>query len=157
MHRSGRTARAGEAGTVVSFVGNQQAREAARIQHALGMPRGLTQPDREALASITPDAVRGRETVSAGKAEQPEVAAVATGTTSPEAAGNRGAIKWFDAKKGFGFIERADGADLFVHCSDIEGGLDQRLSEGQLVDYEIGPGRKGPQAQNVRLLAGSPS
>ena len=70
---------------------------------------------------------------------------------------NRGAIKWFDSKKGFGFIERPDGADLFVHFSDIEGGLDQRLDEGQLVDYEIGPGRKGPQAQKVRLLAGTAS
>ena len=54
MHRSGRTARAGEAGTVVSFVGSQQAREAAQLQQALGMPRGLERPDREALASLTP-------------------------------------------------------------------------------------------------------
>ena len=66
---------------------------------------------------------------------------------------NRGAIKWFDAKKGFGFIERPDGDDLFVHFSSIEGGLAQRLAEGQLVDYEVGPGRKGPEAQKVRLLA----
>ena len=69
------------------------------------------------------------------------------------AAGNRGAIKWFDAKKGFGFIERPDGNDLFVHFSSIEGGLGNRLTEGQLVDYEVGPGRKGPEAQNVRILA----
>ena len=70
----------------------------------------------------------------------------------PDAA-NRGAIKWFDSKKGFGFIERPDGDDLFVHFSSIEGGLAQRLLEGQLVDYEVGPGRKGPEAQKVRLLA----
>ena len=74
-----------------------------------------------------------------------------------DAAGNRGAIKWFDAKKGFGFIERPDGNDLFVHFSSIEGGLAQRLTEGQLVDYEIGPGRKGPEAQKVRLLASASS
>ena len=73
--------------------------------------------------------------------------------TASRPAANRGAIKWFDAKKGFGFIERPDGNDLFVHFSSIEGGLGNRLAEGQLVDYEVGPGRKGPEAQNVRLLA----
>ncbi len=153
MHRSGRTARAGEAGTVVTFVGTQQAREAAQIQHALGMPRGLERPDRDALASITPDAVNRRDPLKAGVA----VADVAPVGVRHDATANRGAIKWFNSKKGFGFIERPDGDDLFVHFSSIEGGLEQRLDEGQLVDYEIGPGRKGPEAQKVRLLASTAS
>ncbi len=153
MHRSGRTARAGEAGTVVSFVGSQQAREAAQLQQALGMPRGLERPDRDALASITPDAVNRRDPVkprASAAVASPRRPSRRRAATTPR---NRGAIKWFDAKKGFGFIERPDGNDLFVHFSSIEGGLAQRLTEGQLVDYEVGPGRKGPEAQKVRLLA----
>ena len=155
MHRSGRTARAGEAGTVVSFVGNQQAREAAQLQHALGMPRGLGRPDRDALASLSPDAVSRRDPSQPNGAAGTRSTATcaAPAAVDQDAAANRGAIKWFDTKKGFGFIERPDGNDLFVHCSEIEGGLGKRVAEGQLVDYEIGPGRKGPEAQKVRLLA----
>ncbi len=144
MHRSGRTARAGAAGTVVSFVGRQQAREAAPLQRALGMPSGLSAPDRDALTSITPSAVNSRD---------PVTAPVSFTEPKPDTTTARGAIKWFDARKGFGFIERHDGPDLFVHCSSIEGGGNQRLDVGQLVGYEVGPGRKGPQAQKVRLLA----
>jgi CspA family cold shock protein len=144
LHRSGRTARAGAAGTVVSFVGHQQMRDAAPLQRALGMRPGLSTPDRDALTSITPDAVNRRPVLTArGVAKEAQ----------PDATTARGAIKWFDPRKGFGFIERHDGDDLFVHGSAIEGGGNQRLDVGQLVDYEIGPGRKGPQAQKVRLLA----
>ena len=153
MHRSGRTARAGEAGTVVSFVGSQQARDAAQLQQALGMKRGLDRPDRDALASITPEAVSRRDPVKSASHRGSPTPPSAPIDVGADSAANRGAIKWFDVKKGFGFIERADGNDLFVHFSSIEGGLAQRLAEGQLVDYEIGPGRKGPEAQKVRLLA----
>ncbi len=142
---------------MVSFVGNQQAREVAQLQQALGMPRGLERPDRDALASLTPDAVNRRDPRRpTAKVAQPAAATVGIDARAGDgdaAAANRGAIKWFDAKKGFGFIERPDGNDLFVHFSSIEGGLGNRLAEGQLVDYEVGPGRKGPEAQNVRLLA----
>jgi CspA family cold shock protein len=136
LHRSGRTARAGAAGTVVSFVDNQNASDAAVTQRALGLPTGLVSPDRHVLVSITPDAVSRR---------------TPSGPT-PSPATRRGAIKWFDSRKGFGFIERQDGDDLFVHCSAVAGGV-QRIEEGQIVDFEVGPGRKGEQATNVRLLA----
>ncbi len=55
--------------------------------------------------------------------------------------------------KGFGFISREDGDDVFVHNSNIEGG-DHRgsLEEGQTVEFEIGPGRKGDEARNVRVV-----
>ena len=63
----------------------------------------------------------------------------------------RGKVKWFDAKKGFGFITPDDGGeDLFVHFSNIEADGFKSLLEGQDVEYEVGQGRKGPQATQVR-------
>ena len=52
-----------------------------------------------------------------------------------------GTIKWFDARKGFGFIERDGASDVFVHFSAIEGDGYRRLEEGQQVEFEVGPGR----------------
>lgn len=62
-----------------------------------------------------------------------------------------GTVKWFNAEKGYGFIQRADGgADVFVHYSEIVGTGYRTLEENQKVEFEVGQGTKGPQAQNVR-------
>lgn len=62
-----------------------------------------------------------------------------------------GKVKWFDERKGYGFITPDDGgADLFVHHSNIEADGFRSLKEGQDVEYEVGDGQKGPQATNVR-------
>lgn len=62
-----------------------------------------------------------------------------------------GKVKWFDDKKGYGFITPSDGgADLFVHHSNIEADGFRSLKEGQDVQYEVGDGQKGPQATKVR-------
>lgn len=62
----------------------------------------------------------------------------------------QGTVKWFSQEKGYGFITPDDGGeDLFVHYSSIEGGGFRSLEEGEKVTYEVGQGRKGPQAQNV--------
>ncbi len=63
-----------------------------------------------------------------------------------------GKVKWFDNKKGFGFISRDDGDDVFVHFSSIETDGFKTLNEGQGVSFEITDGDKGPQASNVRML-----
>ena len=60
-----------------------------------------------------------------------------------------GKVKWFNAEKGFGFIEREDGDDVFVHFSAIQGEGFKTLEEGQTVSLEIVEGNRGPQAANV--------
>ena len=63
-----------------------------------------------------------------------------------------GTVKFFNAEKGFGFIARADGDDVFVHYSAIQADGYRSLQEGQSVEFDIAPGRKGEEAQNVRPL-----
>ena len=60
-----------------------------------------------------------------------------------------GTVKWFNADKGFGFISREDGEDVFVHYSAIQGNGFRTLEEGQRVTFEVVQGPKGPQAANV--------
>ena len=61
-------------------------------------------------------------------------------------------MKFFNSEKGFGFISREQGDDVFVHYSNIEGSGYKSLQEGQQVEFDVGPGRKGEEAQNVRLI-----
>ncbi len=63
-----------------------------------------------------------------------------------------GTVKFFNADKGFGFISREEGADVFVHFSQIQGSGYKSLAEGQAVEFDVAPGRKGEEAQNVRPL-----
>jgi CspA family cold shock protein len=64
----------------------------------------------------------------------------------------QGTVKWFNADKGFGFIERAGGDDVFVHFSVIPGSGYRSLEDGQSVEFDVAPGRKGEEAQNVRVI-----
>ena len=61
----------------------------------------------------------------------------------------QGIVKWFSAEKGYGFISRDDGDDVFVHYSAIAGDGFKSLEQGQRVEFEVTEGRKGPQAANV--------
>jgi superfamily II DNA/RNA helicase len=180
VHRAGRTARAGASGTIVTFVPRESAKAATKLQRALGDRSRIDVPNRDALASLTPDAVsdrtpepavapaprvddwkpkKNKKTAPASRASSaqpgkshthdPDSTSDSTSDRSPI----RGEIKWFDARRGFGFIVRTGADDLFVHGSEIKAAKNRRIEEGQLVDYEIGAGRRGIEAQNVRLVA----
>ncbi|MCQ6276597.1 cold-shock protein [Bacillus sp. V3B] len=62
---------------------------------------------------------------------------------------NTGKVKWFNAEKGFGFIESSEGQDVFVHFSAIQTEGFKTLEEGQDVNFEVVEGNRGPQAANV--------
>ncbi len=63
-----------------------------------------------------------------------------------------GTVKWFNDEKGYGFIARDDGADLFVHFSAIAGSGRRTLAEGQRVQFAVGEGQKGPRAEDVEAI-----
>ncbi len=64
----------------------------------------------------------------------------------------QGTVKFFNAEKGFGFISREGQDDVFVHYSNIAGDGYKTLDEGQIVEFDVAPGRKGEEAQNVRAV-----
>jgi cold shock protein len=64
----------------------------------------------------------------------------------------QGTVKWFNGSKGYGFIERAQGGDIFVHFNAIVGDGYRNLEEGQRVEFTVVQGQKGPQAENVVVL-----
>ena len=82
------------------------------------------------------------QSVRSGAATEGRDLLVATGT-----------VKWFNPDKGYGFITREDGPDVFVHFSAIQGEGYRNLDENQQVEFEVTEGPKGPQAANVRPVA----
>ena len=153
-HRSGRTARAGSAGTVVSLVGNEQARDVARLQRTLGLPVGLMAPSRDALTSVRiveeQDLPSRRETPRRKSNQHQQLDQHQHQRSNTMA--TQGTVKWFNAEKGFGFISREGADDVFVHFSAIEGTGYKSLEEGQRVEFEVGPGRKGDEARDVKII-----
>jgi CspA family cold shock protein len=63
-----------------------------------------------------------------------------------------GKVKWFNEQKGFGFIEKDEGGDVFVHFSAIQATGFKTLAEGQAVSFDVVQGAKGPAAENVKLM-----
>ena len=63
-----------------------------------------------------------------------------------------GTVKWFNGDKGYGFISREGAPDVFVHYSEIQMDGYRSLNENQRVEFDVGPGKKGEEAQNVRVV-----
>jgi superfamily II DNA/RNA helicase len=133
-HRAGRTGRAGRAGKVVTFVCPDQALTARRLQRALGLDLPITSP---AIAAVT-----STKAVEHARARDRTVQGEHPGT-----------VKWFDSRRGFGFITQHDGSDLFVHHRDLAAASLRALKPGQTVSFEVARGRKGNEAKRVRVLA----
>ncbi len=65
----------------------------------------------------------------------------------------KGTVKWFDPKKGYGFIRMENGEDIFIHYSEIDGEGYRSLEEGQTVEFEKAEGKKGPVASKLTVVA----
>jgi CspA family cold shock protein len=81
-----------------------------------------------------------------------EAVALASSLMRERTALATGTVKFFNAEKGYGFISREGADDVFVHYSNIQGSGYRSLDEGQTVEFDVAPGRKGEEAQNVRVV-----
>ena len=128
---------------MISLVEPDQAREAREIQRGLQLPLGLTRPSRHAAGDT--DATERPDTAAPTVAEAP----APTATDTPA---NAGTIRWFNPRKGYGFIARDGDDDVFLHASVIAGVPLRELRNGRRVAFEIRTGEKGRQARNVALV-----
>jgi len=143
VHRSGRTARAGATGVVVSLVEPSGAREASRLQREVGIRAAIGSVDVAGLRAAADQAVADAD----GGGEVAPAAARTPVVTDDRV---RGTLKVFHQRRGYGFIDHGTGRDLFVHQSNLTG--EARPSVGETVEFAVGEGRRGPEAIDVRVL-----
>jgi len=128
LHRSGRTARAGASGIVISLVEASMRKEIRKLQTQVGLDGRIDPPNMNSLGQI------------------------ATRVVTPDLSEGQGVVKFFNPGKGYGFISQAGGAELFVHFSNIIAEGFKTLEEGQKVSFEIRDGKRGLEAFNVNRV-----
>jgi superfamily II DNA/RNA helicase len=179
VHRSGRTGRAGRAGVVVSLVTDEEISASRALQRALGFETVIhardesrTQGGKNGATPRSPslpvleerphgagkkdhDTAKGK---GRGRSSTPAPSRIhrprPTGRRGPHRSGTPvGTVRFFDAKRGYGFLSRPGGAgDVFVHASSIQGVGPPVLWAGQQVQFEVTTGRKGDEACNVMII-----
>jgi cold shock CspA family protein len=140
VHRSGRTARAGSTGTVVSLVDRANAKPVMRMLAPLGVQANVARVD---VKDLTPPVATRSEPVPAG-VPSPPVADVAA-----NAERRHGVITFANATRGFAFIDGGDGKDLFAHHTKF---AEWPIEVGQPVGFATAPGRKGVEAIDISAL-----
>lgn len=174
LHRSGRTARAGATGNVVSLIDASQKKDARKMQRGIGIDEPLTEPKISELEipvyeddqTRTSDSADRRDNsdhrttrVSRKESSARSTAKKSTGRPAPsgDAADADGSVKFFNSGRGYGFIKPDDGGkDLFVHFSAIANEGFKTLDNGARVAYDVRDGRNGPEAFDVRVVPFSP-
>lgn len=128
---------------------------AATVATALlvSMPLAGTPPAAASTPQKAPRTPRQAGPLQAGTKPAPGARPVATAvTTSGAGTRQHGTVKWFNVSKGFGFITRDDGEEIFVHFRSIRGGGRRGLRDGQKVSFTVADSDKGPQAEDVEAL-----
>ena len=149
VHRSGRTGRAGSTGTVVSLVPDEQQGEVRALQRQLGFPSKFTVPFEavpvQSTHRLTAASPPDRSTRSRNHKPSARLDAVESQV--------RGTVKFFDAKRGYGFLAAPDGSDVFVHHSKLHRHGSNRpfLRKGERVVFDLTSGRRGQEARNVKV------
>ena len=117
------------------------------VKETIGRPAGNSAAPQQPSVSV-PAASDSRQASGIPRSPAP-----GAGDEYRKAARVTGTVKWFNNAKGYGFIERKDGSDVFVHYSAISGSGFHTLAEGEVVEFEVVDGGSGPQARNVTRTA----